>query len=545
MLKLKMAPGCECKWCYVVTCSAFIGSSWFLVGYDISSSNGVKEMKGFRDFFNLSGLEDNSTTGNSSEETSAILGLVVALFSLGSLVGALLGGPLSDWAGRRAVLVTGALLSASGIIIQSAAIALWMLLIGRIWSGLGVGIIVQSMPVYIAEIAPKQYRGRMVSLAPMAGVTGNLIAALVNIGVEGLSFGWRVSLGLQLILACCLLIGSPLIPESPRWHVKKNKPHKALKTLKKIFKDDQVVASQLEEISASYQKSQYDKTLRKTFFSRDIAHRLFLGFCLLFFSRVCGISLALYFSVSIFYKIGISGFIGAIIICLSLITAQILVLLIADKFGRKFILLCGYVVMSVCLVAASALILGFGLETDLLSSDKTIAGYFVVACLALFVGVGALSSVSQGWIVVSELYPLKIKGLSVSVASVGWWLGTILSGEISPFLLSSSLGTAGTLILHAVICALGFIFVLLLLPETKQLSLEQVDQLFSTPWLQRTNPLYYLTCGRVHKVLVLAVSSSDEELRGLDISLEDLTNQNDDCDDVTGGTQSGELMQTL
>ncbi|XP_064397047.1 glucose transporter GlcP-like isoform X2 [Halichondria panicea] len=428
--------------------------------------------------------------------------------------------------------------------------ALWMLLIGRIWSGLGLGIIVQSVPVYIAEIAPKQYRGRLVSLASMASVTGNLIAALVNIGVEGLSFGWRVSLGLHLILACCLIIGSPLIPESPRWHVKKNKPHKALKTLKRIFKDDRVVASRLEEISASYQKSQYEKTLWKTFFSWDIAHRLFLGFCLLFLSRMCGISLALYFSVSIFYKIGISGFIGAVILTLSLLIGQILVLLIADKFGRKLILLCGYVVMSVCLVAASGLILGFGLEADQLSSDKTIAGYFVVACLALFVGVGALSSMcsfftcrNQSWIVVSELYPLKIKGLSLSVASSGWWVGTILSGEISPFLLSSSLGTAGTLLLHAVICALIFIFVLLLLPETMQLSLEQVDQLFSTPWLQRTNPLYYLTCGRVNKVQVLAVSSSDEELRGLDISLEDLTNQNDDCDKVTRDTDK--LTQTL
>ncbi len=130
------------------------------------------------------------------------------------------------------------------------------------------------------------------------------VASLVNIGVEGLSFGWRMSLGLQLIPACCLLIGSPLIPESPRyvckkyaraisntqrrdnylswvsldqfsfrWHVKKNKPHKALKTLKRIFKDDQVGASRLEEISASYRKSQLKKTLWQTCLSWDIAHR--------------------------------------------------------------------------------------------------------------------------------------------------------------------------------------------------------------------------------------------------------------------------------
>lgn len=201
-----------------------------------------------------------------------------------------------------------------------------------------LSMLMQVSALYIAELSPKHLRGKLVSMVATGAAFGNLMAALLNVGVEGVVFGWRVSLGLQFVVTCILIIGSSLIPPSPRWLVQKNKAGNAHKILKKIYKDDDVALSNLNEISCSFQKSQYNQQLWKACCTRDIFFRVFLGFSVLFFGRVNGMQLALYFSASIFCKIGISGFVGGVLIGVAICIAQLSLFLVADKVRFKFFL---------------------------------------------------------------------------------------------------------------------------------------------------------------------------------------------------------------
>jgi MFS family permease len=200
-----------------------VSTSFLFLFLSSSIINGVKDMDGFRDTMNISRVQSdvNVTNGSSNcagsdENENALLGLIVSLFSVGCFIGALLSGGFSDLVGRKYTIILGSGIFFIGGAIQGGSFFLWMVLVGRMIAGIGVGVLSMIVPVYNAELSPKSLRGKLVALNQLFITAGIMISFCVSLAFAGIDFGWRIALGLQCILATILILGMIFLPETPR-----------------------------------------------------------------------------------------------------------------------------------------------------------------------------------------------------------------------------------------------------------------------------------------------------------------------------------------
>ena len=391
--------------------------------------------------------------------------IVVSAVLLGAVAGAAFGGKLADAFGRRKLLIQVAILFIIGAIGTALAPTPTLLAIGRVIVGVAIGIASFTAPLYISEVSPPAIRGKLVSLNQLMITLGIVVSYLADYGLADKE-AWRWMFGLAAIPALILLIGMFFVPESPRWLMGRSQEDQARAVLQRIRESGDVNA-ELAEIKAdlSLQESGWRELLNPS-----LRRPLIIGIGLAIFQQFTGINTVIYYAPTIFQLAGLHSASAAILATVGVGVVNVLLTIVAlrmlDRAGRRPLLLWGLVGMVISLGVLGA--------AFLLAGSSPIVAWLAVISLALYVACFAIGLGPVFWLLISEIYPLKIRGRAMGVATMMNW-GSNLIVALTFLSLLHSLGRSATFWLYAVIGIVAWFFVYRLVPETKGRTLEQID----------------------------------------------------------------------
>ena len=391
--------------------------------------------------------------------------LVVSAVLIGALIGAAFGGPIADRFGRRKTILLAAGLFAAGSIGTSIAQNITWLISGRIVVGIAIGAASFTAPLYISEVSPNDRRGSLVSLNQLAITVGIVISYLVDYALSG-THGWRLMFGLAAIPAIILGIGMMRMPDSPRWLMKHDEPEKARVVLERI-RGRMDVDDELNEIRLSLGKQSSEWS---ELFNPLIKPAMTIGIGLAVFQQVTGINTVIYYAPTIFQFAGFKSASSAILATVGVGVVNMLMTVVAirmiDRVGRRPLLLTGLAGM---VVSLGILGLVFALP-----GQQNIVGLIAAGSLMLYVASFAIGLGPVFWLLISEIYPLKIRGLAMSIATDANW-GANLIIALTFLTLIQLVGRPGTFWFYALSGIGAWLFAYFLVPETKGRSLEEIE----------------------------------------------------------------------
>lgn len=392
---------------------------------------------------------------------------VVSYSLLGSIVGIPFSGILADHFSRKSLLKIVAIGFIIGTALCAQANSLDMLLAGRFLIGVCIGIASYIAPLFIAEIAPPKKRGALVLINGLAITFGQAVSYLIGYYVHDLSASsWRIMLWIGVLPALILFVGMLLVPHSPRWLMKQYGADAALKGLAKIRSSDAQLHDELEEIANSIQSTPANKM---QLLSPPILFVLLTGIALGVFQQFSGINAIMYYGPVIFNSAGFatvkSAILATFFISLLNFIFTVVTLIYIDKFGRRFLLLSGTFIAALSLLGTSVL---FNLH---LPGQQL----WILLSLSLYVIGYCISVGSLFWVLISEIYPLHVRGLAMSIATVVQWGANFLV-SISFLKIYETTGEATTFSLFGILCLMAFVFIYYFVPETTGISLEKLEE---------------------------------------------------------------------
>ncbi len=404
--------------------------------------------------------------------------IVTSWVTLGALIGALVAGGTADRIGRRWTAVTAGVLFAAGALVEAVAPGAGVLTAGRVVTGLGVGFASVVAPLYAAEMSPKWLRGRFVSTYQLAITVGILFAYLADDALTG-SDRWRLMFGLAVIPGVALVVGFLVMPESARWLLKMGRHDEARASLVKVD-GPEVADAELAQITADLAAEEREgEASWGEVMSPTLRRALWVGIGLAVLQQVTGINAIIYYANEIFAEAGFTTAeqqakatlwaVGVVNVLATLIAVAWV-----DRFGRRPLLLTGLVGMTVSLAAVGMSFVALDANPD--STTSTTAGGIVtVLALVVFIASFAFSMGPIVWTLISEIYPNRVRGRAISVATAANWLAAFL---VAQFFLSlvDAIGESTTFFLFAALCVVSFVFVWYLVPETKGRSLEEIQE---------------------------------------------------------------------
>jgi len=394
---------------------------------------------------------------------------------LGCAIGAALAGVLSDWLGRKKVLILSAILFFISAVGTALPRSITTFIIYRIIGGVGVGAASMSSPMYIAEITPARIRGRMVSVNQFAIVSGFMVVYFVNffIALQGdemwnQQFGWRWMFGSEALPALLLLVLLFFVPESPRWLTKQDRGDEALDILTRV---DGLEYAKTEMAEIEEAIAQESGSLRQLF-QPGMKIILVIGIVLAVLQQVTGINVFLYFGTEIFKKMGSetnAALLQTVMVGAVNLTFTVIAIWTVDKLGRKPLMMIGSAGMGISLLAMGLAAFFGRTELWLL---LFILGY--IACFALSVG-------PVTWVILSEIFPTRIRGRAMGIATVCLWLANYVISQTFPMMdenewLLAKFHHAFPFWVYGAFCAVLLVFVCLALPETKGKTLEEIEK---------------------------------------------------------------------
>ena len=460
---------------YLVFLSVVAALGGFLFGYDTAVISGT--IAQVTEQFGLDALQQ---------------GWYVGCALIGSIIGVLFAGILSDKFGRKSTMILSAVLFSTSAIGCAVCADFNQLVIYRIIGGVGIGVVSIISPLYISEVAVAQYRGRLVSLYQLAVTIGFLGAYLVNYQLLSYSISnpdvstgwwnlifvsevWRSMLGMETLPAIMFFIIIFFIPESPRWLILKGKEEKATNILERIYTSSKEALFQLTEtksVLSSESKSEWKLLLQP-----DIRKAVIIGVCIAMLGQFMGVNAVLYYGPSIFENAGLSGgdslFYQVLVGLVNTLTT-ILALVIIDKVGRKKLVYYGVSGMVISLILIATYFI-YG-------ESWGISSIFLLVFFLFYVFCCAVSICAVVFVLLSEMYPTRVRGFAMSIAGFALWIGTYLIGQLTPWMLQN-LTPAGTFILFAIMCVPYMLIVWKLVPETTGKSLEEIERY----WLKNKN----------------------------------------------------------
>ena len=409
--------------------------------------------------------------------TPRMVGWVASCALVGCMVGVAFAGMLADYIGRKKVLVLAAILFFVSALGTALPQTLMQFIVFRFIGGLGVGIASMTSPMYIAEITPARIRGRMVSLNQFAIITGMLAVYFANMFIEAqgddawdLARGWRWMFGSEALPAALLFVLALFVPESPRWLAKQGLRDKALKILSRVGGREHAQREMVEIEDAM----QHEGASIRELFKPGMTIVLIIGVSLAILQQVTGINVFLYFGPEIFKQLG-SDMDAALLQQVVIGTANLVFTIIAiwtvDRLGRKPLMLIGAAGMGICLFAQGACaIMGITAKWMLI----LVIGY--IACFALSLG-------PVVWVYLSEIFPNKIRGRAMSISTLFLWLSCWAVSQSFPMMdkneyLIEKFNHGFPFFVYGAFCIVTFIFVWLVVPETKGKSLEEIENMW-------------------------------------------------------------------
>lgn len=452
---------------YVWTISLVAALGGLLFGYDWVVIGGAKPF--YEKFFHLA---------NAWQQ-----GWAMSCALVGCLVGALVSGGLSDRFGRRRLLILAALLfvvSSLGTAMSNtfAAFVRW-----RITGGVAIGLASNLSPMYIAEIAPAEVRGKLVSINQLTIVIGILLAQWLNwmtakpvpagataqdiLNSWNGQVGWRWMFGLTAVPALLFFVGMFTIPESPRWLAKNGRHDRALRVLARIGGEGYAPRA-LSDIEASL-GDEIGKVNFRDLLEPKIVKVLFLGVALAVFQQWCGINVIFNYAEEVFSAAGyqVSDILFNIVVtgAVNLVFTLVAITLV-DRAGRRILMLVGSAGLAIIYT-----LLGAGYKTGSHGFHMLILVVAAIACYGM-----SLAPVT--WVVISEIFPNRIRGAAMSIAVTSLWIACFVLTYTFP-LLNEGVGPAGAFWMYATICVAGFVFIKFRLPETKGKTLEEIEASWS------------------------------------------------------------------
>jgi sugar porter (SP) family MFS transporter len=390
-------------------------------------------------------------------------GGTTASLAIGAVIGCLIAGGIADKYGRKPGLLTAAGIFTISSLVMGLSPSLSIFIIGRFFAGIGVGMASMLSPLYIAEISPGKYRGRLVSLNQLTIVLGIVITHLVNYGLKDTGpEAWRWMFGSGAIPSVLFFFGAFLLPESPRWLIKENRNETASRILKKIG-GEEFATTTFSNISLSLRGEQ--KVTFREVFSKAALPIVLIGIGLAVFQQWCGINVVFNYTAKIFESIGADRseqLIQAVYIGIANLVFTLIAMSLVDKLGRKPLMLFGAGGLAILY-----LVIAFIIKTG----TGNILSPFILAAIATY----ALSLAPVTWVLISEIFPNRIRGRAISISTVALWLAYSILVFTFP-ILAEQLGEYVPFIAYAIICLLGFVFIKTKLTETKGKSLEEVEK---------------------------------------------------------------------
>jgi MFS transporter, SP family, arabinose:H+ symporter len=447
-----------------IACVVALGG--FLVGFDAAVISGAVPF--IRDYFGLGG-----------DSGSLKLGWAVSCLGWGAMAGNLAAGPLSDRFGRRTVLLLTSLVFLASALTAALSGSFTVFVAARICGGLAVGAAILTAPVYIAEIAPARTRGSLVSLNQLMIVIGISISFFSNYFL--LSLGpqsWRWMLGVQTIPAAAYFLLLLLVPESPRWLLSKSREQSARAVLELVH-GAAAAERELLDIRASLGKQARRFALRELLTGRMRKVMIF-GFGIAFFQQATGINAVFYYLPTIFSQSGgelSSAFGQSVFVGLVNVGMTVVAIWLIDRLGRKPLLCVGITGMALALLTIAWAF--HTAQADAAQAPVNHAGVVLVA-IAAFVASFAISLGPVMWVLLSEIFPNEERAAAISV--VGFW-NSLVSASVT-LLFPKELATwgpGGTFLCYGLLAIAGLAFMVLLAPETKGKTLEELEVLLARP----------------------------------------------------------------
>ena len=392
---------------------------------------------------------------------------------IGCIIGACFAGMLSDWLGRKKVLILSAVLFTVSALLSAMPQTITQFAIARILGGFGVGAASMLSPLYIAEVAPASIRGRLVSLNQLTIVGGMLVVYFVNaliarygmmLGGEAwnIDFGWRWMFASETLPALLFFFLLFTVPESPRWLVTNGRLEEAHAILARINGRVQADAS-LEEITNAI--AHEDKSITQLF-KPGMRLALFIGITLAVLQQVTGINVVLYYAPEIFKSVGRAAdtaIYETVIVGLVNVSFTIVAIWVVDRIGRKLLLLAASAGMGFSLTA-------LGLAFQFEKFEGPLVLFLVLAYVASF----AVAMGPVVWVVLSEIFPTRVRGTAMSIATVSLWIACYAVSQTFPWLLERFSGNS--FFLYGAMCVICFFFVWRFVPRTEGKTLEEIEQ---------------------------------------------------------------------
>ncbi|KAI0050085.1 general substrate transporter [Auriscalpium vulgare] len=455
----------------------------FIFGYDTGQISDILLMDDFLLRFAQCGTPGDVATCKFSTVRE---GLIVALLSIGTLIGALLGAPIADFLGRRRAMQIEALVFCVGVIVQIVTKSSWaQFAVGRLIAGLGVGALSAAVPMYQAETAPPQIRGAMTATYQLFITLGILVAYCISIGTRHASGGssWRIVVGIGFIWPALLIVGIQFMPESPRWlaaHGHIAKAERAIAVTRGLPADaaasDYIIKREVEEIRASVE---YERSVRKGWIDcfrprHMILYRTLLGMTLQSLQQLTGANYFFYYGTTIFQSVGIAdSFVTQIILGGVNFGCTFLGLWINNRFGRRKVLIIGASWQSFWLFVYA--IAGTAKDPK---TSKSIGDLMIVSTCLFILGFATTWGPCI-WILIGETFPTATRAKQGALATASNWMWNFLLAFFTPFITRDIGFRYGFIFASCNLAAAVFVFFFLY--ESSGISLEMVDQMYNDP----------------------------------------------------------------